>query len=1495
MDSNNKYYILAFVGVVVGVAALLLWPTDDAGTGSQNIQDLKSLIPGESFKGKVKVYSKVTGQTFGAHQVLLDKVKSMSRSVTVETTEDLHESHVVIAFCPITSRVGSDVEAAMTDITGSCGQKPVILVLMHHTRDVEYSTEGRRWSDLYHSVVLDVHVLFHETKSGLLMCPKNDQAAGRLQQELQKHADKNRLNIQENHEGSKSESGGRDQQEMDFNNNKYYILVLIVGVVVGIVVYRLLLRPTEEEARFIKNLSNVEGAEMDSVKLICEVSKPSADVTWYKGDEELPEGGRYDQIVDGKRRILLIQNLKMDDAGEYYCKLSPSITTSGNLKINELVAEFISKPHNQEVGKGEKAEFTFFISKENYQVRWMKDEKELEEGDKYQIISDGKRRTLYIRNCDPKDEGGYVVMIGPNEASVNLTVEEEARFIKNLSNVEGAEMDSVKLICEVSKPSADVTWYKGDEELPEGGRYDQMVDGKRRILLIQNLKMDDAGEYYCKLSPSITTSGNLKINELAAEFISKPHNQEVVEGEKAEFTFFISKENYQVRWMKDEKELEEGDKYQMISDGKRRTLVIRNCDPKDEGGYVVMIGPNGASVNLTIEEEARFIKNLSNVEGAEMDSVKLICEVSKPSADVTWYKGDEELPEGGRYDQMVDGKRRILLIQNLKMEDAGEYYCKLSPSITISGNLKINELAAEFISKPHNQEVGKGEKAEFTFFISKENYQVRWMKDEKELEEGDKYQMISDGKRRTLVIKNCDPKDEGGYVVMIGPNGASVNLTVEEEARFIKNLSNVEGAEMDSVKLICEVSKPSADVTWYKGDEELPEGGRYDQMVDGKRRILLIQNLKMDDAGEYYCKLSPSITTSGNLKINELAAEFISKPHNQEVVEGEKAEFTCFISKENYQVRWMKDEKELEEGDKYQIISDGKRRTLVIKDCDPKDEGGYVVMIGPNEASVNLTVEEEARFIKNLSNVEGAEMDSVKLICEVSKPSADVTWYKGDEELPEGGRYDQMVDGKRRILLIQNLKMDDAGEYYCKLSPSITTSGNLTINELAAEFISKPHNQEVGEGEKAEFTFFISKENYQVRWMKDEKELEEGDKYQMISDGKRRTLYIRNCDPKDEGGYVVMIGPNGASVNLTVEEEARFIKNLSNVEGAEMDSVKLICEVSKPSADVTWYKGDEELPEGGRYDQMVDGKRRILLIQNLKMDDAGEYYCKLSPSITISGNLTINELAAEFISKPHNQEVVEGEKAEFTCFISKENYQVRWMKDEKELEEGDKYQIISDGKRRTLVIKDCDPKDEGGYVVMIGPNGASVNLTVEEEARFIKNLSNVEGAEMDSVKLICEVSKPSADVTWYKGDEELPEGGRYDQMVDGKRRILLIQNLKMDDAGEYYCKLSPSITTSGNLKINELAAEFISKPHNQEVVEGEKAEFTCFISKENYQVRWMKDEKELEEGDKYQMISDGKRRTLVIKNCDPKDEGGYVVMIGPNGASVNLTIGKRSS
>lgn len=90
---------------------------------------------------------------------------------------------------------------------------------------------------------------------------------------------------------------------------------------------------TEEAAKFTKNLSNVEGMETDSVKMICEVSKPSAEVTWFRGDQELPEGGRYEQMLDGRKRILIIQDLRMEDGGDYECRLSPTAKTSATLKL----------------------------------------------------------------------------------------------------------------------------------------------------------------------------------------------------------------------------------------------------------------------------------------------------------------------------------------------------------------------------------------------------------------------------------------------------------------------------------------------------------------------------------------------------------------------------------------------------------------------------------------------------------------------------------------------------------------------------------------------------------------------------------------------------------------------------------------------------------------------------------------------------------------------------------------------------------------------------------------------------------------------------------------------------------------------------------------------------------------------------------------------------------------------------------------------------------
>ncbi|XP_033998977.1 uncharacterized protein LOC117492692 [Trematomus bernacchii] len=120
-------------------------------------------------KAKLVYQMVVTGTTFDAHVQLMEKVKK-----DVKDQFDLVQSYsndydVTIVFCPIVSRMGPDVESAMRDVKVSSGDKPVILVLMHHAYEVKFIPNVQQGAN----VQLQVNVFFHETKHGLLHCREN--------------------------------------------------------------------------------------------------------------------------------------------------------------------------------------------------------------------------------------------------------------------------------------------------------------------------------------------------------------------------------------------------------------------------------------------------------------------------------------------------------------------------------------------------------------------------------------------------------------------------------------------------------------------------------------------------------------------------------------------------------------------------------------------------------------------------------------------------------------------------------------------------------------------------------------------------------------------------------------------------------------------------------------------------------------------------------------------------------------------------------------------------------------------------------------------------------------------------------------------------------------------------------------------------------------------------------------------------------------------------
>lgn len=63
----------------------------------------------------------VSGQTFNTHQQLIEEVKKTDQTRGYRFSESSEDHQVTLLFRPVTSRAESDVEAAMTEITGETG------------------------------------------------------------------------------------------------------------------------------------------------------------------------------------------------------------------------------------------------------------------------------------------------------------------------------------------------------------------------------------------------------------------------------------------------------------------------------------------------------------------------------------------------------------------------------------------------------------------------------------------------------------------------------------------------------------------------------------------------------------------------------------------------------------------------------------------------------------------------------------------------------------------------------------------------------------------------------------------------------------------------------------------------------------------------------------------------------------------------------------------------------------------------------------------------------------------------------------------------------------------------------------------------------------------------------------------------------------------------------------------------------------------------------
>ncbi|XP_048841299.1 uncharacterized protein LOC125714600 isoform X2 [Brienomyrus brachyistius] len=124
----------------------------------------------------IKIHVSVAGETFRTHDNFMKMLKLQMELCSAES------SSVILVFCPVVSRVVTDMDAAMARVTED---KPVILVFMHHCHHPSHMTDIAVQPSRS-NIVQVVHCAYHETK-GLLRCQENDQAAAIVRSELNKY------------------------------------------------------------------------------------------------------------------------------------------------------------------------------------------------------------------------------------------------------------------------------------------------------------------------------------------------------------------------------------------------------------------------------------------------------------------------------------------------------------------------------------------------------------------------------------------------------------------------------------------------------------------------------------------------------------------------------------------------------------------------------------------------------------------------------------------------------------------------------------------------------------------------------------------------------------------------------------------------------------------------------------------------------------------------------------------------------------------------------------------------------------------------------------------------------------------------------------------------------------------------------------------------------------------------------------------------------------
>ncbi|XP_039609186.1 obscurin isoform X1 [Polypterus senegalus] len=1273
------------------------------------------------------------------------------------------------------------------------------------------------------------------------------------------------------------------------------------------------LEVSDPEPVFINKSSTeqiIKAKHNEKATLSCEVSNTNTEVKWYKDGKLLSSDKKTKMESKGKIRRLVVETVDKKDTGEYTCEAEGQ-KMSFKIQVDEPKQVFLSKEPLKELKAtlSEKATLSCEVSEAQTEVKWYKDGKLLTSTKKNAIESEGKIRRLVIKNAEKKDSAIYTCEAAGQKLAFQLQVSDpESVFINKSSTeqiVKAQHYEKAMLSCEVSNTNTEVKWYKDGKLLSSDKKIKTESKGKIRRLVVETVDKKDAGEYTCEAEGQ-KMSFKIQVDEPMQVFLSKEPLKEVkaTVSEKATLSCEVSEAQTEVNWCKDGKVLTSTKKNVIESEGKIRRLVIENAEKKNSGIYTCEAAGEKLAFQLQVSDpEPAFVKKLSVeqiVKVNRFEKATLACEVSNASTEVKWYKDGKLLSCGKRMRTESDGKIKRLVIEIVDMKDAGEYTCEAQGQ-KMSFKIQVAEPEPVFANKDtvlKEIKASVSEKAILSCAVSQSKTDVKWYKDGKLLSSNKKTKIESEGCIRRLIVDSVEKKDIGTYTCEALEEKLSFHLELTDQVATFKKKGTEELVaiqEGESANFSTEVSTESVAVKWYKDNIELKEGKKYNIKKLGLSRMLVIKSAEAKDSGTYTCEICGGDKQDFRLQVKESAVKFIKKLEAISPEVGETAVLTCELNQSKGDVLWRRNGVEIKSTIKFKIQGDGSKWSLKIIKVSLEDEGEYSCECRDDKTTCKVTpkVPRVVRFTGKLNNVAAMEGKDATFKCTLSPADTIVTWSHKGVPVKASSKFRITHEGMTHSLTVIDVTLEDAGEITAE-SEGKVTKANLQVQEAFVLFMKKLENQSVEEYGTVILETELSKPSKEVKWMRNSVVLQPGENVDIRSEGVKQTLILKNVTFADRGIYSCETLNDKTQAKITVEmRKIVVVHGLKEIKADVRQTVTFEVELNHEGVEGTWLKDGVKLQTGGNCRITSFGKKHALTLSSLKKEDEGLISFQ-AEGVHTSGRLIISEPAVKFTKILEDIKVPEFEKVSLECELSKSNAEVKWFKDDMDLKPSKKFAVISQGRKRILLIHKCTKEDQGSYTCDVIDDKTSAMLIVHaRDIKIVKSLEDLEVTEKESAAFICEVSHDEVEGQWFKNNIRLKSGENIRMRQEGRTFVLLFKSAKAEDAGEIKFTAEKASSTA-KLQVKELPVKIVKHLRDKIALEKHRGILECQVSHVNAPVKWYRKDKEIKANKKYELISEGVYRKLIINNVDSSDEDVYTCDAVDDKTSAQLLVEEQA-